>query len=72
MGQVIFIGFFSLAAMCLATLGYFTGRYDAMEEMEGRYEQEKDKAEREADITARIRCHNRRHKRIDYDLRSGY
>ena len=75
MGQVIFIGFFAAAAICLAVLGYFTGRYDALMEMDRREEddeQKKIKEERAADLTDRIRRSYRKHKRIDYDLRSEW
>ena len=76
MGQVIFIGFFAAAAICLAVLGYFTGRYDALMEIEEREEeedeQEKIKEEREAYLTDNIRRYYRRHKHIDYDLRREY
>ena len=69
MGQVIFIGFFALAAMGLAFLGYVTGRYDAYEEMEEEDEQEEAEKESEAALTTRIRRFTRKHKRIDYNLR---
>ena len=72
MGQVIFIGFFAMAAISLAVLGYFTGRYDALterDEQEEEDEQEEIKKKREADFIDNLCRSYRKHKRIDYDLR---
>ena len=69
MGEVIVIGFFILSAMSLAILGYVTGKYNTLDEMEEVYGQKEDEEGSEAAILDSVCCRDRRYKRIDYNLR---
>lgn len=69
MGKMIMVGFFILSAMNLAILGYVTGKYNTLDEMEEVYEQKENEKNRETAIFDGVCYRDRKFKRIDYNLR---